>query len=87
MTGSSHLRQSCRVILYDQQRLLLVLHKVVEEAGMFKQAREKIKVSYSETVHTIFENAARLGPADSVVLATVQTLKLRHSKNKNGKVL
>jgi N-acetylmuramic acid 6-phosphate etherase len=65
-------------------------YKLIDRAARYTETlleREKIRVSYAETVQTIFANAAKLGPADSVVLATVQTLKLKHSKNKNGKVL
>ena len=59
-------------------------YKLIDRAARYTEtllAREKIRVSYSETVRTIFENAAKLGPSESIVLASVETLRLKHGKN------
>lgn len=59
-------------------------YKLIDRAARYTEhllAREKIRVSYSETVHAIFENAARLGPSDSIVLASVESLRLKHGKS------
>jgi N-acetylmuramic acid 6-phosphate etherase len=58
--------------------------KLIDRAIRYTESlleREKIRVSYTETAHAIFENAGRLGPSDSVVLASVETLRLKHGKN------
>ena len=59
-------------------------YKLIDRAARYTEhllAREKIRVSYSETVHAIFENAARLGPSESIVLASVDSLRLKHGKS------
>lgn len=59
-------------------------YKLIDRAARYTEtllAREKIRVSYSETVHAIFENAAKLGPSESIVLASVESLRLKHRKS------
>ena len=59
-------------------------YKLIDRAARYTEhllAREKIRVSYAETVYAIFENAARLGPSDSIVMASVDSLRLKHGKN------
>lgn len=58
--------------------------KLIDRAIRYTETlldREKIRVSYSETAYAIFENAAKLGPSESVVLASVESLRLKHGKN------
>lgn len=58
--------------------------KLIDRAIRYTETlldRERIRVSYSETAHAIFENAAKLGPSESVVLAAVESLRLKHGKN------
>jgi N-acetylmuramic acid 6-phosphate etherase len=58
--------------------------KLIDRAIRYTESlldREKIRVSYSETAHAIFENAAKLGPSESVVLAAVESLRLKHGKS------
>lgn len=59
-------------------------YKLIDRAIRYTEsllARDKISVSYKETALAIFNTASKLGPSDSVVLATVETLKRKHGKN------
>jgi N-acetylmuramic acid 6-phosphate etherase len=58
--------------------------KLIDRAIRYTESlleREKIRVSYNETAQAIFENASRLGPSDSVVLASVESLRLKYGKS------
>lgn len=46
----------------------------------FLLAREKIRSSYNDTAHAIFNAAAQIDPSDSVVLAAVEELKRKKNR-------
>ncbi len=59
-------------------------YKLIDRAIRYTESlldREKIHLSYSDIAHAIFENAARLGSSESVVLASVESLKIKYRKN------
>jgi N-acetylmuramic acid 6-phosphate etherase len=59
-------------------------YKLIDRAIRYTEsllARDRIRVSYKEAALAIFNTASKLGPSDSVVLATVETLRRKHGKS------
>lgn len=58
-------------------------YKLIDRAiryANFLLAREKIRSSYNDTAHAIFNAAAQIDPSDSVVLAAVEELKRKKNR-------